>query len=311
MKPFRKTHKIVALMSAIKQLSFRTAYQIIIRATDDKPKVTVKESNHGTFCGFENDYLFQMALTNGSNESHFEEIVNIILNETSNVLDVGANIGTHAILLSKVAHKGKVFSFEPQSLVFSVLQNNIIMNHCSNVTAYRFAISNIDNETISMEPFSFKGDKINNGALRIDNSGNFLGDLVLSKKLDSFNLPKIDFIKLDIQGSEIKALSGANDLISRDRPIIFVEIEEQHLKSLGGSSKDLIEKILGLDYVLFRIETDYPCDHLCIPKEKINYFDSEIRPKLSLELSIIEGKRVALTFESEFSQNYKNITILE
>ena len=155
------------------------------------------------------------------------------------------------------------------------------------------------------------GENINNGSRRVETLGRYSGDWVLSKKIDSFNFPKIKFIKLDIQGSEIKALKGAQSLILRDGPILFVEIEEVYLKEFGGSSKELIEMILSYDYVLFRIMNDYPCDHLCLPREQVENFERTVIPSLDLNLLKIDGKKVSLVFDSFDSMNYKSIEIID
>ena len=63
-------------------------------------------------------------------------------------------------------------------------------------------------------PYAYFGNKksINNAALQIDLEG-ALGDFTLTRTLDSFKFKKIDFIKMDIQGSELMALEGAKNLI--------------------------------------------------------------------------------------------------
>ena len=132
-----------------------------------------------------------------------------------------------------------------------------------------------------MQPFSFDGQEINNGNLRVDSQSNS-GDYTLTRTLDSFKFEKVDFIKIDIQGSEFKALCGAKNLLLHFRPILFLEIEEQQLKSLGTSTKELIEKLFSLDYVLFRINTSYPCDHICVPIENANKFEKKYKDRFCL-----------------------------
>ena len=309
MKKIAKLKKITNQLLALFKLSPRNMYKLLLKATEPNPSVVVNKSKFGTFCGFQNDYLYQSALSSGSNEPHFEEIIERLINENSVVLDVGSNIGTHSILLSKKAKSGQVYAFEPQSLVFSILQNNLLLNNCTNVTPYRFAVSDVNNSVISMEAFSFSGERINNGATRVDSKSRGYGDLVLTRNLDSFKFRAVDFIKMDIQGSEVNALFGAEELIARHRPIIFIEIEELHLQALGFNSKVLIEKLLWFDYALYRIETSYPCDHLCIPLEMVDKFERIDQPKMSFSLSKIVGKSVELTFLTDKSQNYETIVV--
>lgn len=276
-------------------------------ATEEKPNVVSKTLNGLTIFGLQNDYLFDMALENGvtGNEPHFEAIAPVLIGQNDNCLDIGANIGTHTILLSKISNNGQVFSFEPQSITFSLLQNNLFKNNCDNVTALKYALTSRNNEIISMDAFSFNDDNLNNGACRIElNSNTTKGDLVLTRTIDSFNFPRIKFIKIDIQGAEPECLKGAKSIIKRDKPIIFLEIEEHHLRALGSSSKRLIELMFDLNYVLFRIMTDYPCDHLCIHKDNVSYFEDELMDKIPFQLLKVAGKKIRLHFNSEKSLNF-------
>ena len=149
-----------------------------------------------------------MAISQGTNENHFVKLAECLLESNSVALDLGGNIGTHSITMSKLVKEGEVITFEPQALTFSILQNNLLLNECKNVTSYRFACSDEDFKTISMQPFNFftepGDDYINNGRLSVD-LNSFLGDLALTRTIDSFNFEKLDFIKIDIQGSEAKA----------------------------------------------------------------------------------------------------------
>jgi len=275
----------------------------------ETPQIAVRQSKYGIFSGFTNDYLFQQALEHGTNEPHFDSLVEVILKPTDVVLDVGGNIGTHAICLSKRVLRGEVHTFEPQSLVFSILQNNLLLNSCQNVTAHRFAISNENHKVVAMESFSFVGEKINNGALRVDRK-EMLGDLVLTRTIDSFHFGEVAFVKLDIQGSEVLALEGARILISESRPYLFIEVEEQHLRVLGSSTQELIELVFSLGYAMYRIENEYPCDHICVPVEKTEYFETHVLPKLPFSTSPkIFGSEVKVIFTNLGDQNYASLIV--
>lgn len=303
--------RMLNILKAISSLNFRTLYYLILKASlKELPKVDVIKTKKGTFCGFKNDYLFQQAIKNGINEDHFVSVASCLLSSNNVAIDLGGNIGTHSIVMSKLVGTGTIFTFEPQSLVFSILQNNLLLNNCNNVVTYRFACSDSDFKTISMQPFSFSGKKINNGALRID-TNYFSGDLALTRTLDSFNFKRLDFIKMDIQGSEVKALRGAKKTINNHRPYMFIEIEEKHLNAMNTSTKELIEVILSFNYCLYRIENNYPCDHICVPLEKIEEFEIKIKHNLNLNLSKkISGKFVEVSFKNLKDQNYKSIKIL-
>ena len=309
-KIFLKLKKLSTLLSIIPKLKIRTLYSLLLKSNEPTPIIARFDNEHGSFTGLANDYLFQSAKEQGINEKHFEELARLIIKPDWNVIDLGANIGTHSILLSKLASGGRVFSFEPQSLTFSLLQNNLLLNSCKNVFPYRFAISNTEMDVMFMESFTYQGENINNGALQVSQD-NFSGDMTISKKLDDFNLPPISFIKMDIQGFEVNALRGAKETIMRHKPIMFVEIEEQRLRSFKSSSKELIELLLGYGYTLFRVMTDYPCDHICVPKEKVGEFVLSVLEEFSYKVEKIEGEKVNLFFNRAKDQNYERIEIDE
>jgi FkbM family methyltransferase len=297
---------ISRIVFAIKRIGIKRSYMLLFAGASEPPQISVVKTNYGIFSGFSNDYLFQCAIRSGSNEQHFVDIAKLLVGPNDVCLDVGANIGTHSLILSSIAHTGSVISFEPQSVVYSILQNNIILNKRNNISTYRFAISNENYQTIRMEPFSFSGASINNGGIRVDHDGYGGGDLALTRKLDSFDFQQVDFIKFDIQGSEVAAIKGSTELISRCRPFIFLEIEEKHLNALGASTKELIEEIIGLNYILYRINTDYPCDHICIPKEKETEFEKAVLVKIPYRMSPkIIGPKVEVIFKNKNDQNYE------
>ena len=189
--------KILKILKAIPSLSPRTLYHLVLKSSvKEIPQIQVIETKNGTFSGLSNDYLFKMAISQGTNEKHFVKLVGYLLGSSSVALDLGGNIGTHSITMSKLVKEGEVITFEPQSLTFSILQNNLLLNKCKNVTSYRFACSDENYKTISMQPFNFVtepgDDYINNGALRVD-LNSFVGDLALTRTIDSFNFEKLDF----------------------------------------------------------------------------------------------------------------------
>lgn len=161
-----------------------------------------------------------------------------------------------------------------------------------------------------MDPMFFGAENINTGGLRVSASGG-VGEKTISRTLDSLELPHVDFMKIDIQGSELRALKGASRILSRDRPFIFIEVEERHLNSLGSSSKELIEFILSQGYCLYRIRTQYPCDHICTPIEKDAAFRIKVLSRFPYEVDEIRGTRVQLSFAQPGDQNYDRIDVYE
>jgi FkbM family methyltransferase len=306
----RKINKTIDLIWIFYNVRFKDILKIILNIKS-LPEIIINHNTHGIFCNLKNDFSNQHLITKGINEGHFVEVVNIMISEEANVIDAGSNIGTHSLLFSKSIKRGSIFAFEPQSLIFSILQNNITLNNCVNIFPYKFALSDIDNKVISMDPFLYLDQNTNNGNLSLSNLPFSTGDLSITKRIDSLKLPKINFIKIDVQGSELKVLNGAINTIFSDRPIIFIEIEELHLKKQDCSSKVLINNLLSYNYAVYRIETSYPCDHLCIPYEKIDFFETNMIKKFTYKFSKIYGKKVELFFISNKDQTYANFNVIE
>lgn len=216
--------------------------------------------------GIEKDITYESMISGEFREPHFQTLVNLLLDEKSNCLDLGANLGSHTLRLARCCPKGVIYSFEPQSLVFQCLTLNIFLNNLSNVVTFNLAVDTVTGEEVNIEAFLTSVQEINTGYSRITKQHSNSKSLTIS--LDDLSFPKLDFIKMDIQGSELNALKGMKNLVLRDRPIIFFEVEDVHLEFRESSRKELFESFQKLRYIIYRIETVYPSDHLAIPIEK-------------------------------------------
>jgi FkbM family methyltransferase len=143
------------------------------------------------------------------------------IDPTKNIIDLGANIGTHSIIYSNYT-SGFVYSFEPQKVVFDILTQNIILNNCKNVIAYNFGGSNTNNTFYMNSSYETKD---NHGAFRIDNTLNEKTGLKIECKIiDELNIENVGYIKIDVEGHEYEALLGMKNIINNCNPIILIEI---------------------------------------------------------------------------------------
>lgn len=187
----------------------------------DLPELRVKQCRDGIIMYMPHDIYIGKSLDIYGEFSSFEgELFASLVHEGMTVLDIGANIGAHTILLSKLCGPaGSVIAFEPQPFIFNMLCGNAALNSCKNVFLFNAAI----------------GDK--NGSIIVpgvdySQSGNF-GGLPLGSyeqglpvslfKLDDCNIKRCDFIKMDIEEMELEALRGAENLIKTFRPVIYFE----------------------------------------------------------------------------------------
>lgn len=138
------------------------------------------------------------------------------------VLDIGANIGNHALYFANFFTYEHLHAFEPQP-------NNAVLTQ-KNLLPFQ--------EKITVHPVGLSSEsKIIR--LRIQDSNNSGGFVTEAKNniditiptpyemqfetLDSFHFDDVTFIKIDVEGHELPILEGARDTIARNKPIISVE----------------------------------------------------------------------------------------
>ena len=91
--------------------------------------IQTQDKGFGSFIVIKNDLIGNFINHHGFWENHLCHIYKTLIKETDIVVDAGANIGFHTIQFAKKAKK--VYSFEPQKLVFNILSTNILFNDVS------------------------------------------------------------------------------------------------------------------------------------------------------------------------------------
>ena len=254
------------------------------------------------FLLFENDRISQQILSGDGWEHHITQIIDIFCKPGMVVIDCGANFGLFTLQLAKaVGKQGKVYAFETQNLISQQLNLNVITNGFRNVELFRNAVWRKSSERLFMEEMDTSQALVNIGGAKLVEESQ---SPVLSLALDDLQLSRCDFIKIDVQGSEVDCLLGAQKIISESRPVLVIEIENAHLQSLGRSDEELINLLLVNRYRVARILNDYPADHLCIPEEKMHLLSAEIG-KLQFQISWIEGSKIKIKENHNLYSDYE------
>lgn len=183
------------------------------------------------------------------------EIKNIFLKYVSEgftVLDIGANIGIHTLFLAKiVGDSGKVIAFEPIKRIYEQLKKSIAINDFQNIVLNNYALGDRQtNAKINILKENMGGSSIyNNKDTKFDSEEN-----IMIKVLDNLNLPRIDFIKMDVEGYEWNVIKGAKNLLERDRPNIVFEYNPiSYDEEEKGSSLEFLRYLKSLGYKLFDV----------------------------------------------------------
>jgi FkbM family methyltransferase len=159
------------------------------------------------------------------------EIVRSIVKPGDRVLDIGANAGWYTYLLSQcVGPSGHVTSIEPIPPTFEILTHCAKALKLTNVDLMNYAVSN-EKGVVRMELPDFEDGGQNFYQARIVTPNpTRVGDggfCVESRTLDDLfarDKKPIHFIKCDVEGHELSAIEGAENIITRDHPAWILEV---------------------------------------------------------------------------------------
>ena len=181
---------------------------------------------HGLFSHFDLDTTIRRSLElYGEWAEHEIYLFSRHIKAGSTVLDIGSNIGTHTIALSRIiGHEGTVYSLEAQHLIFQMLGMNILLNQACNVVALNSLVQNKLQPKYILYENASNGKNYGATSYKSDNFYGLKNSVpILGLTVDSLNLRKCDFIKIDVEGMELDVLRGAIDTIDQHRPYIYFE----------------------------------------------------------------------------------------
>ncbi len=166
-----------------------------------------------------NDPPYKTTSNGGIWEKKIYKIYQNKLKKHKTAIDVGAYIGTHTLPMSSLCKK--VYSFEPNPALFSILKSNIKTNNIENVVYLPTALSDKN----GMEEMDCRMSGTSRFRHLIKKHRGFV-EKVVCKRLDDL-LPEVNdccFMKIDCEGAEFQVLEGAVDFIERNRPTIVIEV---------------------------------------------------------------------------------------
>ena len=172
-------------------------------------------------------------------------------------LDIGANIGFHAVPLAltlrSLGGQGKLYCFEPVPANRERLEQNLVLNGARDVCeVLEFGLSNAPGEAqITLrEDFEF-GSATGNAALVIQDGldTRFRTLPVALKRLDDWagerGLARLDFIKIDVEGHEDLVFEGALNTLARFRPLLLAEMNNSYFQRRKVELDSRMTSLLG------------------------------------------------------------------
>lgn len=171
----------------------------------------------------------------GSYERDVVWVLDKFLIQDSVCVDVGANIGIYTILLAEKAKR--VISFEPHPAFFERLKFNVFLNNFINVTLKQLGLSSKSGDAILFSPPATMQNK---SATMCKLNDELTEEIKIQiTTLDETIDEKIDFIKIDVDGSDAEVIFGAKRLIEKYRPIILFEYLKDYVVTKDSKSVNL------------------------------------------------------------------------
>lgn len=193
--------------------------------------------------------IYRVTYVSGLYEPNSMIVARALLPEGGVFVDVGASMGLFSLIgASKVGPAGRVFSFEPSSRDFKRLAEHLELNRLDNVEATHIALTDsIGTATLTIASEAHSGHNTIGPAFGYQGIEAIDAERVRTTTLDQFldchEVNRLDLVKLDIEGSELKALSGMRGALERLRPSLMFEVFEAALE-INGASVDALEAIL-------------------------------------------------------------------
>ncbi|TXC70974.1 FkbM family methyltransferase [Sphingomonas ginsenosidivorax] len=180
------------------------------------------------------------------------EILSPFVKDDGIILDIGANIGTHAVGFSTLNPGAKIIALEPQPLAYALLSANILSSGHSNIFPFNVAAGKrraFLNFKLNYESIGHNVGGVSLvGTEPVEGAAYTMPITVVQVDDLSMDRP-VRLMKIDVEGMEPDVLRGALRTIARDRPVIFFEV-------LDMSTLRACRRLLArLDYDLRWLET--------------------------------------------------------
>ncbi len=199
-------------------------------------------------------------------------------------LDAGANEGVYTVFAAaRLGRQGTVWAFEPSQREIARLRRNLDLNKLSPRVFPIALAENAGQAEISVAGYGHEG---------LNTLGTFFNEIEESRR-EAINvarlddvvsenpLSRLDVIKIDVEGAELKLLRGAAATLQRFRPLILFEASDRALQRQGSSREELLDYLRGQNYQLYLFD---PYSGMPVPAAAGAYSDNMIAAPAGLSL---------------------------
>jgi FkbM family methyltransferase len=205
-------------------------------------------------------------------------------------LDVGAYHGVYSVIAAKKLRcSGRVVAFEPSPRERQRMLRHLRYNGTESVTLEPYALA-AEEGTASLSVVidgyttmnSLRPPAIDQATKQMTVDTVSLDGYLHRKKIE-----RVDLMKIDTEGGEVDAFRGADQLLSRVRPLIICEVLDLVTRAWGYAAEDIMKLLQSYNYEWYDILVDgSPRPHLpkaeyaevknylAVPREKKNLISS-------------------------------------
>jgi FkbM family methyltransferase len=174
----------------------------------------------------------------GSYEPKMQKVIAREVRAGGVFYDVGANVGFYSLLASLLVGPGKVFAFEPLPGNVTYLRRHLMLNAINNVEVFELAICDqVGTSFFEAEETGAMGHLQANGKFQVATS-------TLDSLLQEEKVAPPNYVKMDIEGTELNALQGGKNCFQRYKPVLFLATHGMEV------SRECCELLRSWDYEL-------------------------------------------------------------
>jgi FkbM family methyltransferase len=176
-------------------------------------------------------------------------------------IDIGAALGNYTVTLSRlVGPRGTVHSIEPLVFAHPALSWLLRPREGRNVVRHSVALGIEQGRDVMSVPvrhgmpvtgrsFLTAGSRgLGSNAEFTDHLEVFVRTDTLDHFVDINGISRVDFVKADVEGAELRVVEGGKETIDRFKPAVLVEIEERHVARFGHRAHDVVDFLFDRGY---------------------------------------------------------------
>jgi len=194
-------------------------------------------------------------------QNELNKILSIIkdLPDGSVTVDAGANIGLVAIPIASFVRQsnGMVYAFEAQRMMSYALCGSAALNDLENLLIYNQALGATAGTLSAEKPDYAKAQDF--GLFSLVDQSSAQPDSIEVTTIDSLQLPRLDFLKIDVEGMEIDVLKGGQETLTSYQPWCWIEYWKNDIEDIKAQFSDLEYKFYIMDQL----------NMLCVPVTRL------------------------------------------